>query len=128
MSAWTLPSITSGAAVIRRIAAPSVARSMALTRGPTGSYRPDVSISDVMPVRSSVFDAPWWTCAPSGMSSSTRRFASAPSRAWMTVMPFSSSAAIARCTRALLAGLANELRIPISFRLARVTISLSLRV
>ena len=37
VTAWTLPSMTSGAALSRRISSPCVARSMLRIRGPIGS-------------------------------------------------------------------------------------------
>jgi len=82
---------------------------MLKARGRTGSYRPDLSISSVMPEASSDCDAPWCTCDPAGMRSSTIRFASALFAARRTVIPFASSAAAVRVTRASSAGAANRL-------------------
>src|SRR5487761_12248 len=62
-----------------------------------------------MPAASSDFDAPRWTCDPSGIRSSTIRLASAAPAARRTVIPFASSAAGGRLTGASPASVPNRL-------------------
>ena len=66
VTAWTLPSMTSGDELRRRISSACVSRSMLQIRGWMGSYRPELWISSAMPVSSSDCEAPLWTWAPAG--------------------------------------------------------------
>src|SRR6185437_7747438 len=95
-SAATLPTLTSGLAISRRMSSAPVTRSMARTRGLTASYRPLVLMSFSMPDKRRVSLAPVNTLAPSGISSLTRTRAAATSSRISTVKPWALSAAAAR--------------------------------
>src|SRR5882757_3278634 len=108
VTAWTLPTMTSGLASSRQISVSWVARSMAWPRALMASYRPLALMSSSMPDTRSVSLAPVNTLAPSGMSSWTRARAAAASSRISTVKLCSRRAAAARSRLCVDAGSANE--------------------
>ena len=108
MTAWTLPTMTSGVDISRQISASWVARSMARLRVLMASYRPLVLMSSSMPDRRRVSLAPVNTLAPGGIRSLMRVRAAAASSMISTVKPCAVSAAAARSRRCAGAGSVNS--------------------
>src|SRR6266704_1245517 len=108
VTAWTLPTMTSGVEINRQISASWVARSMAWPRALMASYRPLALMSSSMPDRRRVSLAPVNTVAPSGIRSLMRARAAAAWSSISTVKPCAVSAAAARSRRCAVTGSAND--------------------
>src|SRR5215467_889891 len=108
VTAWTLPTMTSGVDISRQISLRSLTRSRPWARCLRESYRPLVLMASSMPDRRRVSLAPVNTLAPSGIRSLMRLRAAAASSRISTVKPCAVSATAARSRRCAGAGSVNS--------------------